>query len=182
MNDISNLYQVMKPGRLIDIDGAEHKIPSNIEVGENTKADSPGIFKNFFSKLPLGLKVGNNVTFSRSSLATEPNGYIEIGNYTFMSNASIACYNKVTIGSYVFIAGGVTIVDTDFHPIDPAMRLADTLAISTVGKRDLRPRFDSRPVVIEDDVWIGFNATILKGVTIGQGAIIQPGAVVSKDV
>jgi maltose O-acetyltransferase len=42
--------------------------------------------------------------------------------------------------------------------------------------------FDSAPVIIEDDVWIGFNATILKGVTIGKGAVIQPGSVVLKDV
>jgi acetyltransferase-like isoleucine patch superfamily enzyme len=42
--------------------------------------------------------------------------------------------------------------------------------------------FDAAPVIIEDDVWIGFNATILKGVTIGKGSIIQPGAVVLKSV
>ena len=45
-----------------------------------------------------------------------------------------------------------------------------------------RPEFVSAPVVIEDEVWIGYNATILKGIHIGKGAIIQPGAVVVKDV
>jgi acetyltransferase-like isoleucine patch superfamily enzyme len=60
--------------------------------------------------------------------------------------------------------------------------MLDTIAISTVGDKTKRPEFSSRPVRIEDEVWIGYNATILKGVTIGKGAIIQPGAVVSKDV
>jgi 2,3,4,5-tetrahydropyridine-2-carboxylate N-succinyltransferase len=41
---------------------------------------------------------------------------------------------------------------------------------------------NARPVIIEDDVWIGYNATIMKGVTIGQGAIIQPGSMILKDV
>jgi acetyltransferase-like isoleucine patch superfamily enzyme len=176
------LFHLLQPGNLIADDGSVQKVPANIEVGENTKIDSPSVFKNFFSKLPVGLRLGSNVTFFRSYLATEEEGYIEIGDYTFMSNASIACNSKVIIGGYVFIAGGVNIVDTDFHPITPAARLADTIAISTVGKRNLRPHFKSYPVIIEDDVWIGYNATILKGVTIGKGAVIEPGAVVSKDV
>ena len=58
--------------------------------------------------------------------------------------------------------------------------MIDTVAVSTIGDKSKRPKFDSAPVIIEDDVWIGFNATILKGVTIGKGSIIQPGAVVSQ--
>ena len=82
----------------------------------------------------------------------------------------------------MYIAGGVTIVDTDFHPLDPALRMRDTVAISTIGDKTRRPQFDSAPVIIEDDVWIGYNATILKGVTIGKGSVIHPGSVVSKNV
>ncbi|WP_280923983.1 acyltransferase [Aridibaculum aurantiacum] len=182
MDKHDHLFHLLEPGKLLLADGSMQVVPANIEVGEDTKADSASIFKNFFSKLPVGLRVGSNVTFFRSYLATEEAGYIQIGDYTFMSNASIACNSEVVIGSYVFIAGGVNIVDTDFHPVAPAARLADTIAISTVGKRNLRPHFKSYPVLIEDDVWIGYNATILKGVTIGKGAIIEPGSVVSKDV
>jgi acetyltransferase-like isoleucine patch superfamily enzyme len=67
------------------------------------------------------------------------------------------------IGNRVFIAGGVTIADSDFHPMDPAARLADTIALSPIGNSKNRPVITSKPVIIEDDVWIGFNATILKG-------------------
>ena len=80
------------------------------------------------------------------------------------------------------ISGGVTIADSDFHPIAPAARLADTIALSPVGNRQHRPVVSTKPVVIEDDVWIGYNATILKGVHIGAGAIIAPGALVIEDV
>jgi acetyltransferase-like isoleucine patch superfamily enzyme len=182
MENVHSDLHLLKAGKPISNDWWHAPVPTNIQVGENTKIDSSSTFKHFFSKLPVGLKVGSHVTFLRSSLATEENGYIEIGDYCLLSNTSIACYHHVSIGNYVFIAGGVNIVDTDFHPIDPAQRMLDTIAISTVGDKTKRPEFSSRPVRIEDEVWIGYNATILKGVTIGKGAIIQPGAVVSKDV
>ena len=72
--------------------------------------------------------------------------------------------------------------DTDFHPIAPALRIADAIACSPLGKDRRRPVVERRPVVIEDDAWIGPNSTILKGVRIGAGAIIEPGSMVTRDV
>ena len=82
----------------------------------------------------------------------------------------------------MLVAGGVTVADSDFHPLEPLARLADTIALSPVGDRGRRPPVEARPVVIGDDVWIGYNATVLKGVRIGDGAVIAPGAVVTRDV
>ena len=182
MQGKEQLFHEIKPGEKIVGDWCNLSVPSNITVGENSVIDSTVIFKQFFSKLPVGLAIGNNVTIRSASLATEENAFIEIGDYSFLSNASIVCHSKISIGNYVCIAGGVNIVDTDFHPITPADRMADTIALSPVGDKNYRPKFISLPVIIEDEVWIGFNATILKGVKIGKGAIIQPGSVVVKDV
>ena len=176
------LYQVLQPGKDITGDWCAFPTPTNIEVGENTVIDTSACFRKYYSKLPVGLKIGSNVTLQGPGLAPEINGYIEIGDYCFISSASIAATEKIIIGNYVYIAGGVTIVDTDFHPLDPALRMRDTIAISTIGDKTRRPHFDSAPVIIEDDVWIGYNATILKGVTIGKGSVIHPGSVVSKNV
>lgn len=176
------VFHNLEPGKSLEGDWCNFPIPSNMIVGENTVIDSSACFKQFFSKLPIGLKLGNNITIRSASLATEENGFIEIGDYSYIANASIACYHKIIIGKYVSIAGGVNIVDSDFHPLMPGERLVDTIALSPVGDKQHRPAFSIQAVVIEDEVWIGFNATVLKGVTIGKGAIIQPGAVVSKDV
>lgn len=178
----TELFQLLKPGTSLENDWCRFPIPLNIEVGENTVIDTSSCFKKFFSKLPLGLKLGSHITLQSPALATEFNGYIEIGDYSFISSACLAASEKIIVGKHVYIAGGVTIVDTDFHPLDPAARMLDTVAISTIGDKSRRPKFDSAPVIVEDDVWIGFNATILKGVTIGKGSIVQPGAVVSKSV
>jgi len=178
----SSLLHPLVPGGSIAGDWFTKKIPFNIEAGENTLLDSSHCFKNFFSKLPIGLKIGSHCTLFRTTIATEENGMVQIGDYCYFDNAAIVATEKISIGNRVFIAAGVTIVDSDFHPIAPAARLADTIALSPIGNYDRRPKISSKPVIIEDDVWIGFNATLLKGVRVGAGSVIMPGSVVTQDV
>lgn len=176
------VFHPLRPGTRIPGDWFSGAIPENIEVGVASVIDSSFCFKHFFSTLPVGLKVGESVTLWRTSLAVEESGYLQIGNYSYIANASLVCSEKISIGNGVFIAGGVTIVDSDFHPMAPAARLADTVALSPIGNRNRRPPIKAAPVIIGDDVWIGYNSTILKGVTIGDGAVISPGALVIENV
>jgi acetyltransferase-like isoleucine patch superfamily enzyme len=184
MTDLSSprLFYPLVPDTTLPGDWFPGRIPANIEAGENSVIDSSFCFKHFFSKNPMGLRVGTDVTIWRASLAADRNGTIEIGDYCYIANASLVASERISIGSHVFIGGGVTVADSDFHPLEPAARLADTIALSPVGDRRRRPAIETRPVVIEDDVWIGWNATILKGVRIGAGAIIGPGSVVLRSV
>jgi acetyltransferase-like isoleucine patch superfamily enzyme len=144
--------------------------------------DSSFCFKQYFATGAVGLRLGNNVTLWRTSLAAEEHGVIEIGDDCYIANASLVSSACIRVGARVFIAGGVTIADSDFHPLAPAARLADTIALSPVGDRSRRPPVEARPVTIESDVWIGWNATILKGTHIGRGAVIEPGSLVIDDV
>jgi len=176
------LFHPLAPGVTLLGDWFAGRIPENIVAGENSVIDSSFCFKHYYSKRPVGLRIGSNVTIWRASLAADENAVIEIGDYCYIANASLVCSERISIGARVLIAGGVTIADSDFHPIAPAARLSDTIALSPVGDRTRRPLVESRPVVIEDDVWIGYNATILKGVRVGAGAVVAPGAVVIRDV
>lgn len=182
MTTVKEIFHPVKAGGKIEGDWFKSIIPSNIEAGENTVVDSSFCFKHFFSGLPVALRLGDNVTLWRTALSTEEKGFIEISDGSYIANASLVCSERISIGKRVFIAGGVTIADSDFHPLAPAARLADTIALSPFGNNRRRPEIRSKPVTIEDDVWIGFNATILKGVRVGYGAVIQPGAVVTEDV
>lgn len=83
---------------------------------------------------------------------------------------SIVSMAKVTIGNRVRFAPQVVIMDTDGHVIDPADRHADAGVPQAL------------PIVIEDDVWVGYGATILKGVTLGKGAVVGAGSIVTKSV
>jgi acetyltransferase-like isoleucine patch superfamily enzyme len=176
------LFHPLVPGTTLAGDWFPGRIPENIVVGENTVIDSSFCFKHYFAKRSVGLRIGSNTTIWRASLAAEEDAMIEIGDYCYIANASLVCSERISIGSYVMIAGGVTIADCDFHPLEPAARLADTVALSPLGDRKRRPPIKTAPVVIEDDVWIGYNATILKGIRLGAGATVAPGSLVIKDV
>ena len=100
-------------------------------------------------------------------------GRLIIGDNVGMSNSAIICNHAITIGNDVIMGGSTVIYDTDFHSLDPAIR-------SDSGKDRASAKWG--PVVIEDHVFIGAHSTILKGVTIGAGAVIGACSLVARDI
>jgi len=134
-------------------------------------------------KIPEAIVVGPH-THVRGQLLTFWNsGQIRIGEWCYIGEGTrIWSQASITIGDYVLIAHLVDVHDTNSHPINWQERRLDSKAILGGGDYRTPTQTLSAPVVIEDDVWIGFKASILKGVTIGRGAIVSAGAVVTKDV
>jgi acetyltransferase-like isoleucine patch superfamily enzyme len=157
-------------------------LPDNVRVGRGTAISGEVAFKRFRSRRNPALLIGASCTMDGVQFAVGEEGVVEIGDYCYFTNAVLLCELTLSIGNYVVIGWNTTIADTDFHPIAPALRVADAIACSPVGAGRPRPEIQKRPVVIEDDVWIGPNATILKGVRIGAGSFIEPGALVTRDV
>lgn len=136
---------------------------------------------------PLGLsvlgslRIGANVTIVSSSkfnraginhptqLAVGPGATLSIGSNTGISGAAIFCAERIDIGNHVLIGANCNLYDTDFHPLNFADRRAN------------KPPKTS-PIIIGDDVWLGANVTVLKGVTIGARSVIAAGSVVVSDV
>jgi len=168
---------VLPPGRW-----ADGMLPAGVSLGGGTLVKGDFAFKRFLSRLPDGLVIGCGCTMDGARFAIGENGRVSIGDHCYFTNAVLLCERELRIGNFVMIGWNVTIADTDFHPISPAQRLVDAEACSPLGKGRPRPPIASHPVVIEDDVYIGPAATILKGLTIGAGAWIEPGAVVTADV
>ena len=118
-----------------------------------------------------------------------PEAKIEIGKRTQI-NGSILSAHTVEIGDDVLIAGGTIIWDNDSHSIFWKDRKNDVIQCGI----DYRKNPDNwilnkdwtnvkmAPVIIKNKVWIGFNAVILKGVTIGEGAVIGAMSVVTHDI
>jgi acetyltransferase-like isoleucine patch superfamily enzyme len=160
----------------------EGEIPANVQVGVNTVITSGNAFKRFYSKRDPGLVIGAHCTMDGAHFAVGEDARIVIGDYCYFTNAVLLCELEFRIGNFVVIGWNTTIADTDFHPISPALRVADALACSPLGKGRPRPEIMRKPVVIDDSVWIGPNAAIMKGVHIGAGALIEPGTIVTQDV
>ena len=130
------------------------------------------------------IHIGNHVTINSAKssniagishptyiVAKFPKTKIKIGSRSGISGASIVAYNRIEIGENVLIGAGACIWDNDFHPLDSGLRHnPDNSAIVT------------KPVFIEDNVFIGAHSIILKGVRIGKNAIIGAGSVVTRSV
>jgi maltose O-acetyltransferase len=82
----------------------------------------------------------------------------------------------------VQISHSVNIHDSNSHSLSAKARFAHFEQIIFTGHPAILEDVNSAPVVIEDDVWIGFNSTILKGVTIGRGAVVGATSLVTRDV
>ena len=140
---------------------------------------TPIIQKHWNSIMRLGDGLG-----LRSSTRTNPLGpnrpvilctwqagaAIEVGDHFGMTGGTLCAAERIVIGNYVNLGANTTVVDTDFHPSDLKLRRLDSPTASTA------------PVIIEDDVFIGMNCIILKGVRLGRGCAIGAGSVVTKDV
>jgi len=156
--------------------------PPNVTLGSNTLITGDLAFKRFHSSQPGALVIGAHCTMDGVHFDLGPGGRVSVGDYCYFTNVVLLCELEVCIGNYVVIGWNATIADTDFHPLAPAERIADAVACSPLGKGRPRPAVLKRPVIIEDDVWIGPNATLLKGVRIGAGAFIEAGSLVTRDV
>lgn len=111
-------------------------------------------------------RIGINRPCALSTL--RPGALLKIGNHCGLSGTVISAATSVVLGDNVLCGANVTITDTDWHHIDRTKE----------GKQQA----PSAPVVIEDDVWLGINVTVLKGVTIGRGSVIAPHSVVTRDI
>ena len=99
-----------------------------------------------------------------------PDAVLTVGDNFAMTGGSICAAERILIGDNVTVGANCTIADTDFHPLRPEER--------TQHPQDGK----SSPVLIDDEVFIGMNSLILKGVTIGCGSVVGAGSVVTRDV
>jgi acetyltransferase-like isoleucine patch superfamily enzyme len=172
------------PDRRVENDWWKEPIPPNVFWGEGFYAETAQIFRFMRSTKERAIEIGNHVSlYAGVSFALGLNGTCKIGDFSLINGAMIMAEERIEIGAFCLISWNVGIADSDFHPIDAAQRRLDVMALAPFYKdRPHRPSIGAKPVIIKDNVWIGFNAVILKGVTIGENSIVAAGAVVTKDV
>jgi galactoside O-acetyltransferase len=148
----------------------------DIKVSKSSKVS----FKNIRFKDNCRLKIGRDSYIEGSICFDKDAACVEIGERVFIGSSQLVCASSIEIGNDVLISWGCTIVDHNSHSIGWKNRENDvTNWIS--GSKDWR-MVEIAPVKISERAWLGFNVTVLKGVTIGVGAVVGAGSVVTKDV
>ena len=134
--------------------------------------------------------IGNDCLLGCTFVFESERGKIKIGSRTFINGGThLISRSEILIGDDVTIAWGVWIYDHDSHSLDWRLRVEDIRRQNEdfYSGRDFIANkewscVNTAPIQICDKAWIGMNAIILKGVTIGEGAIVGAGAVVTHDV
>ena len=156
--------------------------PLGVVMGNGTLITGPKAFARYKAVASDALTIGQLCTMDGVHFALGRDGRVTIGDGCEFYGSLILCEKEVHIGRFVVMGWNVVISDSDFHPTDPEERLLDVLACSPLAEGRQRRSYPSKPVIIGDDVYIGHAATLLKGVTIGDGAWIEPGAMVTRAV
>jgi galactoside O-acetyltransferase len=131
-----------------------------------------------------GSHIFSNFGIVRSS------GKIMIGKRCQLGNSYFNCAESIEVGNDVLMAWGITLIDHDSHALQWEFRKNDVTQAyhdylvdrnNFIKNKDWS-HVDMKPIIISDRVWIGFNVTILKGVTVGEGSVIGACSVVTRDV
>ena len=140
-------------------------------------------FGLFRSQLSVGLKFGRGSSCYKSTMFdVGPDGSVEIGKFALVHGARIICDSELVIGDYALISWNVVLMDTYRVPLNSQARRVELESIP--GRNPRRPDACSfaSPIRIESNVWIGFDACVLPGVTIGEGSVVGARSVVMQNV
>lgn len=134
------------------------------------------------------LYIGSDSVVSGNFIFETASGEIRIGNNTFIGGGIFVCIEGIEIGNDVMISWGCTFVDNNSHSLKWSERKNDVkdwkkgLDENKIGFYKDWSKVKRGKIVVKDKAWIGFNCIVMKGVTIGEGAIVAAGSVVTKDV
>lgn len=170
-------------GRRLEWDWYPGTIPDNVIIDETAYVETSFSFYLFRSQLPGGVKYGRGAsTYLGTMFDVGPRGRVELGEYALVHGARIICDAEVTIGDYALISWNVVFMDTYRLPREAQARRK---ALELVPAHPLRigaVDVPAQPIRVERNVWIGFDACVLPGVTIGEGSIVGAKSVVTQSV
>jgi acetyltransferase-like isoleucine patch superfamily enzyme len=136
-------------------------------VGARVRVRGRPVIKNW-GRMVVGERTQLVSTIATLELVSMEGGSLEIGARTLVNyGTSIAAHERVSIGERCLIGTHVIMIDNDFHRIEPERRFELP---------------ESRPITLEDNVWLGARVIVLAGVTIGADSCIGAGSVVVDDI
>ena len=163
---------------------------SNIKVSDTTILLKSCIFRFDGKNKQNQVTIGDNTMIGCNFVFESDEGEITIGDNSYIGGGTtLISRNHISIGNSVTIAWGCTIYDHNSHSLDYRERQKDIKRQNydyRNGRNFIYSKdwsvVKSKPIIIEDNAWIGFDSVILAGVTIGEGAVVGARSVVRQNV
>lgn len=172
--------------RRLEYDWYAGGIPGNVHLGENVYIDTAYGFAPFHSERDPGLTIGNaSGAYDRTTFIVGPRGRINVGAYTILNAAYLVCNGRIDVGDHCLLAWGSVVTDTwpsDASSLPMSLRREVMRAIAEDPARSLPVFAEPRPITLEDNVWVGFDAVVLPGVRVGRGSVVGCKTIVAEDV
>lgn len=173
----------MGSARTLPWDWYPGTIPENVVLDDTAYIETTFSLYLYRSKAQVGVQLGRGAsTYSGTMFDVGSHGQVRLGNYALVHGARIICDAEIEIGDYALISWNVVLMDTYRLPFDPVERQLQLERVSGSLPRHIDAKVLARPIHIGRNVWIGFDACVLPGVTIGEGAIVGARSVVTQDV
>ncbi len=158
-------------------------VPDNVLVDPSAYIETTFSFHLYRSEAEAGVSIGKGAaTYLGTMFDVGPSGRVRLGDYAMVHGARIICDAQVDISDYALISWNVVLMDGYRVPMEVDHRRAALRRVGTGDQRLLEPDAAARPIRIEPNVWIGFDACVLPGVTVGRGSIVGARSVVVCDV
>jgi acetyltransferase-like isoleucine patch superfamily enzyme len=173
----------MDANRALPWDWYAGTIPENVAVDDEAYVETSFSFHLYRSGAPTGVRIGRGAsTYLGTMFDVGPRGRVTLGEFALVHGARIICDAEIVIGDYALISWNVVLMDSYRLPRDPAIRRTELERLPHRRPRSVDGWESARPVRIERNVWIGFDACVMPGVTIGEGSIVGARSVVFEDV
>ena len=173
----------MREDRTLEWDWYPGRVPENVALHPEAYLETTYSFHLFRSTLPEAIKIGRGASvYLGVMFDMGPKARVSIGDFTLINGARVISDAEISIGDYCLISWNTVFMDS--HRL-PKNLLARRRQLEIAARR--QPRFfdddsSARRIRIERNVWVGFDACILPGVTIGEGSVIGARSVVTEDV
>lgn len=158
-------------------------VPENVVFDSSNHIHTSYAFRRFRSRAAKAMTLGHGAAiYLNSMFDLGPDARVDIGAYTMLNGVSVICDASITIGAYGLISWNVVLIDNLRAPRSAEKRRAYLDALLGDRMDAFAADEPPRPIAIGENVWIGHNAVVLPGVSIGQGSIVGARSVVALPV
>jgi acetyltransferase-like isoleucine patch superfamily enzyme len=169
--------------RRIPHDWFDGRVPEVVDVDAEAYLESAFSFCECRARTAHAIRIARGAhVYSSTIFDVGENGSVSVGVCSMLNGARLICDARIEIGAFATISWNVQFIDSYRMPFEPSARRRRIQELARYPGWQLQSDAPGAPIVLRDNVWIGFDVCILPGVTIGEGSVVGARSVVNADV